>query len=70
VDVSDTHEVAHETNEDECGHIKASDIENVIRWVEERVKTEDYRRFTPLLGLLKGFRAEQWDCLEVLLYSH
>lgn len=60
-----------EANEDKYGrHIKSGNINKIIEWLEDKVKTDDYRRLKPLLGLLKGFNAEQWNRLEVLHYGY
>ena len=60
-----------ETQEDCYGeHIKSAKLEDVITWLENRIQTEEYRRFRPALGLLKGFDPDDWDCLEVLHYGH
>lgn len=33
-------------------------------------KDRSYRRWKPVLGLLKGFKEDDWDCLRVLHYGH
>lgn len=54
--------------------IKSGNINEIIQWLEDKVKDDDYRRLNPLLGLLKGFNTEQWNysenSLEVLHYGY
>lgn len=62
-----------ETDTDCYGEkIKSANIDKVIAWLEEEVKTDDYRRLIPLLYTLKGYREtkNQWTNLQILHYGY
>lgn len=60
-----------ETNTDCYGDvIKSAEPQAVIEWLENEVKTDDYRRLKPLLNLLKGFDLSQWENIQVLHYGY
>lgn len=61
----------NETDEDCYGDkIKCGDINDIIVWLENEIKRDNYRRLKPLLGLLKGFNPNEWDELKVLHYGY
>lgn len=58
-------------NEDRYGApLKSASVEDVVAWLTEVVKVYKYRRFRPLLGLLKGFKKKDWPDLEVVHYGY
>ena len=50
--------------------LKEVPISDMIDILENAMQKEDYRRFAPCLGLLKGFNPEEWDNLAVLHYGY
>lgn len=55
------------TDKDGCGEIlRTGDYDKIIRWLEVWNKKEYYRRIGPVLGMLKGFRREEWDDLQIV----
>ncbi len=50
--------------------IKSANIQNVIQWCEKQEKEEHYRRFNPLIGLLKGLNPDEWKNLMIVHYGH
>jgi hypothetical protein len=50
--------------------LKYTDIKTVINYLEIISKDNDYRRFKPLLSLLKGFDLSKWDNLIVVHYGY
>lgn len=50
--------------------VKYAKFPEVIEWLERESEKEDYRRLKPLIGLLKGFDAEQWNDLLIVHYGH
>lgn len=50
--------------------LKCGDIQEIIEWCEAEYNKEHYRRFSPLIGLLKGFDREEWNNLQVIHYGH
>lgn len=52
--------------------IKSANIDEVIAWLEEEVKTDDYRRLIPLLYTLKGYKetVNRWTNLQILHYGY
>ena len=51
-------------------HIKSGDINRIITWLEREAEQDNYRRLKPLIGMLKGFNADEWDDLQVIHYGH
>ncbi len=49
-------------------HLKYTTIDKVVKWLESH-KVE-YRRISPLLGLLKGFNENEWDELQVVHFGY
>ena len=45
-------------------------IKEAIQEVENAATRDEYRRWKPILGLLKGFNEEEWSDLRVLHYGH
>ena len=46
-------------------------IDELIKVVEKEIYSgNDYRRLSPLYGLLKAFKANQWNEIRVLHYGH
>lgn len=61
----------HETQEDRYGdHIKYSDFDTVIKWCEEFMMRDNYRRIPPFLAMLKGFDRSQWNDLKIVHYGY
>ena len=59
--------------EDKYGdNLKEIPIEDAIRILIEAAEKDNwyYRRFSPAIGLLKGFDLNQWDNLVVLHYGY
>lgn len=50
--------------------IKEISISDMIELIENAMARDDYRRWQPCLGLLKGFTESQWTNLVVLHYGH
>lgn len=42
-------------------HCKYAEIDDVIKWLENQVVTDDYRRWKPLLAMLKEFNSDDWN---------
>lgn len=40
--------------------LKYAEFPDVIEWLENEIKKNDYRRLSPLLSLLKGFDLSKW----------
>lgn len=60
-----------DTDTDKYGkHMKSASIPEIMTWLEEAMKRDNYRRLAPLYGLLSGFNLGQWDCLEVVHYGY
>lgn len=51
-------------------HLKSAKVEDLVAWLEEVVKKDNYRRFRPYLGLLKGFDPNEWKHLEVIHFGY
>ncbi len=51
-------------------HVKYADFDTVIAWLEEIIKTDNYRRLKPLLAYLKAFDKTQWEDLIVVHYGY
>ena len=49
---------------------RVANIPDVIRALEQMKEKENYRRLAPCIGLLKGFRPEEWDDLKVVHYGY
>ena len=45
-------------------------IAEAIKEIENAMARYDYRRWKPILGLLKGFNEDEWGDLRVLHYGH
>ncbi len=45
-------------------------IPDLIKIIRKASKNDNYRRYSPLLGLLKGFNLEQWNDIVVLHYGY
>ena len=45
-------------------------VPDMIQIIEDVAAKDDYRRYAPCLGLLKGFDKSQWNDLVVLHYGH
>lgn len=43
---------------------------DMIEIIEKAAAKDDYRRYAPCLGLLKGFNLDEWNNLVVLHYGH
>lgn len=59
--------------EDDYGEkLKEIPIDDVIKIIEKAAKEDhwNYRRWKPVLGLLKGFKKEEWNNLVVLHYGY
>lgn len=68
---ADRNECIVETMTDCYGeHCKMVKPGLVVKYLENAMKRENYRRFKPLLGLLNGFDESEWDDLEVVNYGH
>lgn len=51
-------------------HCCMADMETVISALEKLDAEEDYRRYKPILGLLKGFNPNEWHELKVVHYGY
>ena len=51
-------------------HMKSCSIEKVIAWLENEMQHNSYRRLSILYGLLKGFKQDEWENLEVVHYGY
>ena len=38
-----------------------TDVQTVIKWLENAEAEEHYRRFTPAIAMLKAYAAEKWE---------
>lgn len=59
--------------EDKYGKkLKEISIDDAIKIIEKAVEENhwSYRRWKPILGLLKGFKKEEWSSLVVLHYGY
>lgn len=59
--------------EDKYGErLREIPIGDAIKIIEEAAEEDhwNYRRWKPVLGLLKGFKKEEWNKLVVLHYGH
>jgi len=50
-----------------CGMASVADVITAIEALEER---EHYRRFSPLLGFLRGLDESEWDDLRVVHFGY
>lgn len=50
-----------------CGMASVTDVISAIEALEER---EHYRRFSPLLGFLRGLDESEWDALRVVHFGY
>ena len=51
-------------------HCYMADIDDVVKVLENMAEKESYRRFAPVIGLLKGFEQQRWDDLKVVHYGY
>ena len=60
-----------EFNTDEYGeHMKSCSIDHVIKWLEERMQHDSYRRLPVLYGLLKSFTEDSWPNIEIVHFGY
>lgn len=50
--------------------LKELTIKEAITEIENVATRDEYRRWKPILGLLKGFNADEWGELRVLHYGY
>ena len=50
--------------------LKSAKVGDIVAWLEEVMKEDNYRRFRPYLGLLKGFDSSEWENLEVIHFGY
>ena len=59
------------TKEDKYGKTcRMANIDDVVKALEEMAAKYNYRRFAPVIGLLKGFEQQKWDSLKVVHYGY
>lgn len=47
--------------EDKYGEqCKYAEVSDVVEWIENQIKTDDYCRWKPFLAMLKEFNSEEW----------
>lgn len=64
-------EIVAEVNEDCYGeHIKGADIDELIDALKAVEQREHYRRIPPLIGMLEGFKKDEWDELIAVHYGY
>ena len=51
-------------------HCCMADVDDVVKALEKMSEEIDYRRFAPVIGLLKGFEQNKWDTLKVVHYGY
>lgn len=51
-------------------HCKMAKPEVVVDALEKMAREEDYRRYNPIIQMLKGFDSNQWEDLEVVHYGY
>lgn len=61
-------EITKDCYGDTCTY--TSDIEGLIEWLENHERVEHYRRFTPLIAMLKAYAAEDWDGDELIVIHY
>lgn len=59
------------TREDKYGKTcRMADIDDVVKVLESMAEKYNYRRFAPVISLLKGFEQQRWDALKVIHYGY
>ena len=59
------------TREDKYGKTcRMADIDDVVKVLESMAEKYNYRRFAPVISLLKGFEQQRWDSLKVVHYGY
>lgn len=51
-------------------HCQMAKPDYVADVLEEMAKEENYRRYSPVIGMLRGFDKNEWDDLEVIHYGY
>lgn len=51
-------------------HLKSCPVGDAVAYLEERMKTDPYRRLPLLYGLLAGINPEHWDHLELVHFGY
>lgn len=60
-----------EVTEDCYGEkLKEGNIKEIIKWLKNAIKTDNYRRMPVLLKLLQAFDSEYWEELHIIHYGY
>lgn len=63
-------EIIEDRYGDPLGMVCLDEAINVLKYEIQKGKCKDYLRWKPALGLLKGFKTDQWRNIVVLRYGY
>ena len=70
IQVTDGERVKYKKTDCYGEHCHMADLDIVIREIERLSSEDSYRRYKPILGLLKGFDPGEWNELKVVHYGY